>query len=168
MRRATASIAVGAALTVSVLAVAPARADNATCSYSPAGIFLPALVAVSLTPNAGHATALEPISGGELRVLADNGTDSFSMVDCGAGTLTNTDLILITDGSPGGRGDLRPHSLAVGQSAFYGPGASDESGGSDEIEFGVGLGPGEDHLLLDQRGRALRPFALAPKARTAA
>jgi len=130
-----------AALAAGAIGAEPAAADTATCAYFPPGMF-PPFVSVGLTPDNSSAVSLGR-TGNEIRLSDSSGTK-----DCGAATVTNTALIGITDQSPGGAAKLGPTYLPVGEEAVFAPGFGDEPGSSDEIELGIGMGPGTDVLGL--------------------
>ena len=134
-------IAVTASLAAGAIGAAPAAADTATCAYFPPNIF-PPFVSVGLTPDNSSAVSLGRF-GNEIR-LSDSGGNK----DCGAATVTNTAIIGITDQSPGGAAKLGPTYLPVGDEAVFAPGFGNEPGSSDEIEYGIGMGPGNDVIGL--------------------
>lgn len=97
--------------------------------------FDPGTRAVAVIVAAGEARSLR-VSGSQ--ILADG-------APCGAATVTNTDRISISDPSAGGSATA---TLDLSGGPFA-PGATDEVGDSDEIEFAVDLGDGSgDRFVL--------------------
>ena len=107
---------------------APAMADNATCSYG-AGT-----ATVAVTPGDNFAPSIVRDAAGEIRILDSDGSS-----DCGAATVTNTDTVVINNVDPA-QPLVTPIYLKFREP--FAPGASDEPGSSDEIEFEANLGPG--------------------------
>jgi Ca2+-binding RTX toxin-like protein len=140
-------LASSTALGIGLVIAASAAADTVTCAYFPGGgpLQLPPIVSAEATPTAGGAASMGRLGGGnDIIAQADNGT-----VDCGRATINNTDLIALGDASPQGAGDLHVFYVPVGATPYFAPGAANEPGSSDEIEFGAAFGGGKDTLGLD-------------------
>ena len=103
-----------------------------------------AWAAASCTFDAG--TAAVELSGGDAAILSvAGGAIHVDGSQCGSATTGTTDLITVTDTSPGG-----DTTVTVDQTdGVFAPGATDEPGSSDEIEFHIDLGDGDgDELVL--------------------
>lgn len=124
----------GASLLSSALFLAltpgPAAADDATCSYSPSS----RTITVTVMPGENFAPSLLPDGSGNLLISDADGTGG----SCG-GTVDNTDTVVINNSST-----TQPlvFPFYLGLREPLGPGFSNESGSSDEIEFVVDFGPG--------------------------
>lgn len=117
------------AVLLSLWAVEPALADDATCSYG-AGT-----VTVNATPADNFAPSIFREAGGAIRI-----TDSDTgLVTCGAATVTNTDTVVINNTSSV-QALFGPIYIKFREP--FAPGATDEPGSSDEIEFEANFGPG--------------------------
>jgi hypothetical protein len=119
---AIAVVALGAA-TPSAVAAA-----GATCNYSAAAH----KVTVAITGVTNDAVYRIP-----------GGLISLNGYQCGAATVTNTDTIVVT-----GDGQSQTLHFGFGFGAFA-PGFTSEAGSSDEIEFTVNLGGGEDTVVIN-------------------
>ncbi len=124
MKRFFLALAVAALGAATPSAVAAA---GATCQYSAADH----KVTVAITGVLSPYVYRNP--GGQITL---NGNQ------CGAATLTNTNTIVVT-----GDSQSQTFSIAFYFGAFT-PGFTNESGTSDEIEFSVNLGGGDDTVVL--------------------
>jgi Ca2+-binding RTX toxin-like protein len=121
---------VGVACLVLATSAGPASADDATCSYDA----LTKTVTVSATPAINFAPSIFRDGAGVIRVVdADTGTTS-----CG-GTVANTDTVVINNTSAT-QALTGPFYIKFREP--FAPGATDEPGSSDEIEFEANFGPG--------------------------
>ena len=124
----------GASLWVAVMSP-PASSSTVTCTYDS----LNDTVTVDITPTTS-----------EYGAVFRDGTDikaSAPVQDCGGATVFNTDTVVLNDVSPGGAGDLGYFLVDLGGGPFA-PGNDPEAGTSDEIEFIVNYGPGNDVLIF--------------------
>jgi hypothetical protein len=148
----------GLATAVLLLASAPAAtADDATCTYY--GGTTPYL-GVSVKPNPSNYAAYLWRSGSELRLYNGSGYS-----DCGAATVTNTAYITIKDASYLTAGSVDPFYIDLTGGA-YAPGFGDEPGSSDEIEFNVKLGGGQDGFGILATGPTPQVIRLGTKTGT--
>jgi len=123
MKRFVMAMAV-AALVVAI--PAPVAAAGATCTYSAADHKVTVALTGATNPYVYRAPSGAITLGGNY---------------CGAATLTNTDTIVVT-------GDAQPQIFNISLSlGAFSPGFTNEAGTSDEIEWTVNLGGGEDTLV---------------------
>jgi Ca2+-binding RTX toxin-like protein len=111
------------------LAAAPVATAGISCSYDPGTRTVSAQV---VSPSASGAVIAR--SGDQIVTAPPVATP------CGAATVHNTDLIVLTDGPD----SLRTVTEAPQIATDFAPGFTDEPGASDEIEIVLDLGLGED------------------------
>jgi Ca2+-binding RTX toxin-like protein len=129
-----------AAIAVWALLLPPAEA-SATCAYDAAS----RVISVTVVDPTTFASNVFVV-GSSIRADGQ---------DCG-GTVTDTELVAIADGTSGGKAFISvPFDLA--------PGYTDEAGGSDEIEIAVNLGGKRDVFGIRDSGATPKTVRLGAK-----
>ena len=106
----------------------------------------PASAATSCTYDSttGTVTVLLGADGDSPTITAPGGVITVGGAACESATTANTDLITVAETTPDAQGTV---TIDLGPGPFA-PGATDEPGSSDEIEFAVDLGGGIDALSV--------------------
>lgn len=144
-RRSSAIGRLGGAVLLFMLAppwTEPVLADSANCSYDA----LTMTVSVSVTPSNDFAPGIHVFPSGDIGVSdADD-----PPIDCGAATVSNSDTISIVNTST-----TDPVGLFIQLDFPFAPGATNETGSSDEIEFNIDFGAGGGVVRFDDSPVAL-------------